>query len=253
MTGLTTLLWLEMRKHGLLILLLWLGVGAWYLLAGQLLNAVRRESGSSEAALAVLFATLGLTIGGTMTFLAFQGVDFAREHRVGRLSLLLGSPLAGWVHILARVLVCLVFLSVFLWGMWWVMAFWLAKVGVMVPMGMASKVWLYGLGGLPLVVFALFIGLMSAAFLSRRTSAIAGFVAFAGVVQLLDYASQGIGRWLYTLPAWKLPAPRVAGSPQIQLGWALFPGLPGEGFLLLLGLSAVLFFLLSRIWNEVEA
>lgn len=256
MTVFSTLVWLEVRKHGLLMLFLGLGVLAWYWLAGSLLGVVRLEDGPQDALLAVMFATIGLSLGGTMTFLAFQGNNFTQEYRAGRLGLLLGAPIAGGWHILARVAVSLVFLSLFYCGMWTVMSYWLSTLGLMLPLELGIKFWLFGLAGLPLIMTALFIGLVGTAYLPRRTESIAGFVAFLGVGQVLEFAMRGVWNQLYTLPAFSLPAPNfsqgISNSETEQL-WSIFPGLPSEVTLILLALSGVLFFLLNRIWPEVEA
>ena len=248
MNTFSTLFWLETRKFGLLTLALWAGVVAWHLIAGRILSL---SGNSDQAGAAVAGLSLALALGGSFLFLILQASDFGRDYRSGRWPLLLGAPHGGWQHLFPRVLFALGALGVFNWGLWLVMNFWIARLGLVFPLGFGFKIWLYLLGGLPFIIIFLFVGLLVAAYLPSKANVIVFVVGVLGLGQVLELAVRLLGPYFYRLPAWTLPAPRI--NSRIDLDMSVFPGLPSELFLLLALLSLGLLLVMHRMWQEVEA
>ncbi len=247
----TTLLWLEFRKFGVFGLGLLLGVVAWFFVARQIFE----WNGPNLESAAFVLATTGFAaLGVSMAFLFALGLDFGREYRAGRWSLLLGSPQPGWLHLAAKTLLGAGVLTLFNGGLWLVQAYWLGQAGVGLPFGLGVGVWLYLLGGLTLVVPALFLGLWVAAYIPGKATLIAFIIGAIGLGQVLEWSIRLWGNQFYRwLPAWKLPAPSVEHNPAVRMQWESFPGLPTEAFVILSVLTALLFFATSRLWQEVEA
>ncbi len=251
MNAFTTLLWLEFRKFGVFGLALLLGGVAWFFVARQIFEW---NGNNLESATAVFATTAVSAIGLSMAFLFALGLDFGREYRAGRWALLLGSPQPGWLHLAAKAVFGLVVLTLFNGGMWLVQAFWLSQVGIGLPFSLGASVWLYLLGGLVLVVPALFLGLLVAAYIPGKATIIAFIIGVIGLGQVLEWSARFFGdRFYKLLPAWKLPAPSVEQNPAVRMQWDSFPGLPTEAFVILLVLTALFFFATSRLWQEVEA
>ncbi len=251
MNAFTTLLWLELRKFGVFGFALLLGVLAWFLVARQIFE----WNGNNFESAAVVFATTAVgAVGLSMVFLFALGLDFGREYRAGRWSLLLGSPQPGWLHLAAKAVFGVMVLTLFNGGMWLVQAFWLGQVGISMPFSLGASVWLYLLGGLALVVPALFLGLLVAAYIPGKATLLAFIIGTIGMGQVLEWSARLFGGQFYELlPAWKLPAPSVEQSPAVRMQWDSFPGLPTEAFVILLVLTALFFLVTSRLWQEVEA
>ncbi|GIW34814.1 hypothetical protein [Meiothermus sp.] len=251
MNALTTLLWLELRKFGVFGLGLLLVVAGWFFMARQTFewNGYKLES-----AAIVLAFTAFVAVGGSIAYLAALIMDFGREYRAGRWSLLLGSPQPGWLYLAARTLMGVGVLTLFNGGLWLVQTFWLSQVGVSLPIGLGAGIWLYLLGGLALVVPALFLGLWVAAYIPGKATLIALIIGVMGLGQALEWGARLWGSQFYRwLPAWKLPAPGVEQNPAVRMEWENFPGLPSEAFVILSVLTALFFFAASRLWQEVEA
>lgn len=195
-------------------------------------------------------------IGLIMIFIFFYGAEAGRDYRSGRWSLLLGSPLPGWMQMGSRVLFAFLAITLFSALMLGLMHIMLIKpMGIVIPLGFYLSLWLYGLGGLPLILFGLFGTLFTTAYLPRKTQNIAGFVAVLGSGSLLALLSQLLSKIMFSLPPWIIPMPTVDGVPidfkdsDVQFG----NHLPTEGFVALLLISALLFYATSRMWTEVEA
>ncbi|GIW25302.1 hypothetical protein [Meiothermus sp.] len=251
MNAFTTLLWLELRKFGVLGLGLLLGGAALFLVARQIFEWNGRNLESAAIASALTgFAAVGLST----AFLFALGLDFGREYRAGRWPLLLGSPQPGWLHLAAKSVFGVGVLTLFNGGLWLVQTFWLGQAGVGLPFGLGAGLWLYLLGGLSLVVPALFLGLWVAAYIPGKATLIAFIIGALGLGQVLEGSARLLGNPFYKwLPAWKLPAPSVEQNPAVRVQWENFPGLPSEGFVILLVLTALFFYASSRLWQEVEA
>ncbi|KZK15042.1 ABC transporter permease [Meiothermus taiwanensis] len=247
----TTLLWLDSRKFtGIGLMLLVLGV-AWFFVARQIFVWNGANPGS---ALAVVATTLLMASGVSVALLIVLALDFAREYRAGRWALLLGSPQPAWLYLAAKAVFGGAVLTLFNGAMWFIQSFWLAQAGVGLPFSLWASLWLYQLGGLALVVPALFLGFWVAAYIPGRATLLALVVGLLGMGQVLEWSLRLFGDQFYKLlPAWKLPAPNVAQSPGVRMQWEAFPGLPSEGFVILLFLSLLFFVLASRLWQEVEA
>jgi|UniRef100_A0A7C3H9Z4 hypothetical protein len=246
-----TLLWLEFRKFsGFGLALLVVGV-LWFFVARQFFE----WNGSNlESAAAVLGITFLSAFVASMAFLVALAQDFTREYRAGRWALLLGAPQPGWLHLAVKALFGLVVLTLFNGGMWLVQAFWLGQAGVNLPFSLGASVWLYLLGGLALVIPALFTGLWIAAYIPGKATTLAFFIGAIGLGQVLEWNARLFGNWFYQLlPPWRLPAPTLEQNPMVRLQLERFPGLPTEGFVLLAVLTALFFLAASRLWQEVEA
>lgn len=247
----STLLWLELRKFGLFGLGLVLGVVGWFLLTRQIFA----WNGSNlESAIAVFTTTSLVAVGVGAALLVALGLDFGREYRAGRWALLLGSPQPAWLHLVARAVFGVAVLTLFNGAMWLIQAFWLSQAGIILPFGLGAGIWLYLLGGLALVVPALFLGLWLAAYIPGKATLIALVMGVVGMGQVLEWSLRLFGGQFYQLlPFWRLPAPTVEQNPGVRAQWESFPGLPTEGFVLLLALTGLFFFVTSRLWQEVEA
>lgn len=251
MNAFLTLLWLELRKFGAFGLGLLLGAVAWFLLARQIFVV---NGSSLESAMAVLVTTVMFAGSVGVALLIALGLDFAREYRAGRWSLLLGSPQPAWLHLAAKAVFGAAVLTLFNAAVWFTLTFWLAQAGIGLPLGLGAGIWLYGLGGLALVVPTLFLGLWTAAYIPGKATLIALVVGLVGMGQVLEWSLWLWGDQFYKLlPAWRLPAPVLEENLSTRLQWESFPGLPTEGFVLLLALTALFFFAASRLWQEVEA
>ncbi len=245
MSAFGTLLWLEFRKQGTFALGMLMVVAGWSLLLRQFFAWGAEPS---IVALAVVASTLMLAGAVVAAYLLWLGLDFAREYRNGRWSLLLGAPQPGWLHLSARLLFACGALTLFAAGMWGALAFWLGRVGLEWPLGLGFALWAYGLGGAVLVVPVLFIGLLVAAYLPARAGLLAFLVGLLGLGQLSEWGLRLFGEQFYRwLPPWRLPLPSLGQVPLEG-----FPGLPSEAFILLLGFCALLFLVMSRLWQEVE-
>jgi hypothetical protein len=251
MNAFSTLLWLEFRKFSVFGLVLLLGVVAWFLVARQIFE----WNGNNLESAAVVFAITAVSAAGlSLAFLFALGLDFGREHRAGRWGLLLGSPPPGWLHLAVKTVFGMAALTLFNGGMWLVQAFWLGQAGIGLPLGLGAGVWLYLLGGLGLVVPALFLGLLVAAYIPGKATTLAFIIGAVGLGQVLEWSVRLFGGQFYKLlPAWKLPAPSVEQNPEVRMQWDSFPGLPTEAFVIQLMLTALFFFAASRLWQEVEA
>lgn len=251
MNAFTTLLWLEFRKFsGFGLALLVVGV-LWFFVARQFFEW---NGNNLESAAAIFGVTFLSAFVASMAFLVALAQDFAREYRAGRWALLLGSPQPGWLHLAVKALFGLALLTLFNGGMWLVQAFWLGQAGIHLPFGLGASAWLYLLGGLALVVPALFTGLWIAAYIPSKATTLAFIIGAIGLGQVLEWSVRLLGNWFYKLlPAWKLPAPSVEHNPAVWMQWDGFPGLPSEGFVLLVLLTALFFVVASRLWQEVEA
>lgn len=249
MNAFRTLLWLELRKFGAIGLGLLLGVAIWFLVARQIFewNGANLESVSAVFIVAMLVAVALST-----AFLVVLGLDFSREYRAGRWPLLLGSPQPGWLHLAAKAVFGMGVLTLFNGGLWLGQIYWLDQAGVGLPFMLGLGVWLYLLGGLALVVPALFLGLWVSAYIPGRAIWIAFLVGIFGFGQLVEWIERLLRDQLYQLlPPWKLPLPRFE-NPSAEQGEG-FAVLPAEGFVLLLILTALFFVAASRLWQEVEA
>ncbi len=251
MNALKTLLWLEFRKFGVFGLGLLLVVAGWFFMARQ---TFEWNGYNLESAAMVFAVTAFVAVGGSIACLAALMMDFGREYRAGRWSLLLGSPQPGWLHLAAKTVLGAGVLTLFNGGMWLVQTFWLGQVGVSLPIGLGAGVWLYLLGGLALVVPALFLGLWVAAYIPGKATLIATVIGALGLGQVLEWSTRLLSGAFYKwLPPWKLPAPSVEQSPAVRMQWDSFPGLPTEAFVILSVLTALFFYATSRLWQEVEA
>lgn len=246
-----TLLWLELRKFGVFGLGLLLVVAGWFFMAQQTFewNGYNFESG------AMVFAvTAFVAVGGSIAYLAALIMDFGREYRAGRWSLLLGSPQPGWLYLAAKAVLGAGVLTLFNGGLWLVQTYWLGQVGITLPFGLGAGLWLYLLGGLALVVPALCLGLWVAAYIPGKATLIALIIGALGLGQVLEWSVRLLGDQFYRwLPAWKLPVPSVEHNPAVRMQWESFPGLPTEALLILAVLTALFFLVASRLWQEVEA
>ncbi|ADD28906.1 MULTISPECIES: hypothetical protein [Meiothermus] len=247
----STLIWLELRKFGVFGLGLLLGVAAWFLLARQIFA----WTGSNlESAIAVVSTTAFFAMCVNTVLLVGLAQDFWREYRAGRWSLLLGSPQPAWLHLAAKAVFGGAVLSLFNGAVWLIMTFWLAQVGMGLPLGLGASLWLYALGGLALVVPALFLGLWVTAYTPGKATLIALVMGVVGMGQVLEWSVRLFGDLFYKLlPPWRLPAPTFEQNPAVRGLWESFPGLPTEGFVLSLALMVPLFWAASRLWQEVEA
>lgn len=246
-----TLLWLELRKFGAFGLGLLLGAVAWFFAARQIFVA----NGSNLEAAVAVFATTVMFAGSlVMAFLVALGLDFGWEYRAGRWGLLLGSPQPAWLHLAAKAVFATGVLTLFHAAVWFTLTFWFAQAGVGLPLGLGAGIWLYGLGGLALVVPVLFLGLWIAAYIPGKATLIALVVGVLGMGQVLAWSLRLWGdRFYELLPPWRLPVPTLEQNPSLRLQWESFPGLPSEGFVLLLALAVLFFLAASRLWQEVEA
>lgn len=246
-----TLLWLELRKFGVIGLGLLLGVVAWFLLARQIFVW---NGNSFESAVAVFSTTAFFVAGVSAALLVVLAQDFWREYRAGRWPLLLGSPQPAWLHLAAKAFFGGAVLSLFNGAVWFILTFWLAQAGVGLPVGLGAGLWLYWLGGLAWVVPVLFLGLWTAAYIPGKATLIALVVGVVGMGQVLEWSVRLFGDLFYRLlPPWRLPAPTLEQNPMVRLQLERFPGLPTEGFVLLAVLTALFFLAASRLWQEVEA
>lgn len=246
-----TLLWLELRKLGVFGLGLMLGVVGWFFVARQIFEWNGRNF---ESAAVVFGTTAVVALGVSLALLIALGLDFGREYRAGRWSLLLGSPQPSWLHLAAKAVLGAGVLTLFNGGLWLVQTYWLGQVGITLPFGLGAGLWLYLLGGLALVVPALCLGLWVAAYIPGKATLIALIIGALGLGQVLEWSVRLLGDQFYRwLPAWKLPAPSVEQNPAVRVQWESFPGLSTEAFLILTVLTALLFLVASRLWQEVEA
>lgn len=252
MNAFQTLMWLEFRKYsGWLIGLVALLAGSYWLFVQILRNTSRVVEGSGAV---VAFGSTVL-IATVVVFTFFYGAESGRDYRNGRWALLIGSPLPGWLHLTVRVLFSFVVITLFTFAMLAMiqqMAF--KPVGVEVPLGSYLSLWVYCLGGLPVIIFSLFTTMFTTAYLPRKAQVIAGFVGVLGFFELISFVARLLEKVAFRLPTWKVPLPdfsRLQTDIQGEMGVA--NGLPTEGFLALLVVSALLFYLTSRMWHEVEA
>ncbi len=254
MNAFTTLMWLEFRKYnGWLLGLVAILAGCAWLFSQILRNLPTNQFEGTGAVLGIGLTTL---IGLINAFAFFYGAEAGRDYRNGRWTLLLGSPLPGWLQVSVRVLFAFLVVTGLTIGMITLIYQMAIKpAGVVVPLGFFLSLWTYVLGGLPIIAFSLFLSMFTTAYLPRKTQVIAGFVGVLGstyLVGLLVRLLEPIG---YRLPAWQVPLPNFSMLPADTRNELTInnQGLPTEVFIALLVVSALLFYLTSRMWHEVEA
>ena len=251
---------LEIRKHRvliggmLLVAFLWAAWMARQVLAGESLVVLAINIGFLFA-----LAPVGLLV----------PIVLARTlsgEAAGPLAFLLTSPRRGLAHVAARFGVALATLGVYYAVLAGVSAWVAGSVGVGFDAWLPWAVWGYVLAAwvAPAIILGVVYGLIMAAYRPGRGGQIVAVAAAFGVFKTWNWLIRQAEAHLSFLP--QLPVPRLtiprevapyigltAGDLDLQSALrALFEGIPTVPVFVGLLLTLVLFWVATRLWEEVE-
>jgi len=250
---------LEIRKHriligGMLLLgLLWASWMARFLLSQDSLTAVAIDVGSVLA-----LSPVGLLVPIVLAR-ALSG------EAAGPLAFLLTSPRSGFAHIAARFGVATTTLAVYYAILTGISAWVASSAGIQYDAWLPWATWAYVMAAwvAPVVILGIVYGLVVAAYRPGRAGQVVAVASVFGVIKIWGWLTQWLAG-LDLLP--QIPIPRLSIPPKVApyLGLPvgsidlkselqeIFGGIPTEPVLVGLLLTVILFWIATRLWEEVE-
>lgn len=257
MKGFLTLLWLEYRRSRVWAAALLGSLLFWFWGLNQVNVIDIGERAGIRLGIVGIAALVGVVV------LCFMIGRLRGETRGGQYQILLLSPPAGYLHVLARFLFALgvgIVYFVAIGGLvWWIAA----KAGTHPDIGSILQLLLagpfYGIGVffVPFLSWTLLLMVFISVYRLSGPNWIPGIVVVAGTPFVFNW----IGAWIvdlsYRLPAWSMFGgfTWLIGEAEIETDIAMTSQgalVPQEPLWVMLALSIVMLVIAGRIWQEVE-